>query len=438
MKNPEIETTENIIDGLISYIHQTDSSNQWSKRKVKDVIRQGKFKELPYASQRKLYIMFDSSQKISSEIIQRELELYIDLLNSNFPISTEFDIFDKFARSIFEEDVFSLSTERLGSILKALQKLNPEKSTPEIDEFIQKIPALYTQNVDNLSNKQLSLLINQIRDMDYKDLPVQMQDFVLELFVRCATKAETSDNNNKKFKTANWFKANPQTFFGQFNKAFFGANPYDEIFIDEPTKKIRFEHLVNYANFQYEFIRQIEELSRVHRLPVSKLLSYGDKYYVYNIASSIATKQHLPQFEPPEQDGSPKKFYLADETREYKSSVLAKSSGLFVSMIREKLEQAYKTQSIDGMADTLSDFAVTQKMKDHLNSLVLASKRYKNFDASYDYFARWLVGLVHIDEIARIPIYEIVKPASAIKQSISQSTTRNEDDGKQITLFNEK
>lgn len=417
--NSENIIFEGISDGLeqLNWYLNLESRAVKDKKVIKDFVKKHDFSKLPYETKRKLYIMFDPNQKVSAEIIGRQVELYIDLLNENpekYDVRKKFPEYHEFISSLYLQDISHIGDDRLFVLLSSLKKIKENKITPEIDEFIANIPTLYTQNIDEMSNRRLSILIGQIKNSQYDELPKEIQKFVHELFIRCAVKTETSDNNNAKFKTYEWFKNNLQSDFSQFNKAYFGLGLYDNTLMDEPTKKLTLKYLVRYANFQYSFIKKLTDMAnRYHTTPARILYRGGDRS-VYDYANACTKDVGYASF--PEYDKHETGFhnYYLAEPREYKTSVTGKLNGLFASMIESKLKTASASKNSTDIAKNLSEFVVTKQMNDSLVLLMSKNKNEQDFEKLFKSYGRWLVDLIHLDSISRKSLEDIIDPENEV------------------------
>lgn len=397
------------VKGLNSYLN-CDESGDWNLRRVKKFIKSEDFKKRDFLIVRKLYLMFDPNQRVSSDILKKQVELYVDLLNEGYDIKANFPEFDGFVETMFKTSVSKLGNDKLYALLHATDRLKPGVSTDAIDEFETKIPLLYTQDIDTMTNRRLSILINYIKDMEYDKLFPEQQGFVIDLFNRCAVKTETSDNNRNKLSTAEWFKDNASNYFSQFNKAFFNIGLYDQSILDEPTKKIRFDYLCKYADLQHDFIAEMEKQANSSNMSVARLLYRSSEGRVYQTASACASKLNIPRF--PEYDealSSFPKFYLR-EPREYKTSVTSKMLGIFRSMVESKLKDVSWSGDIEYMVKNLSCFIKTRKMNEDIMNIVLRYRADDQYAQGYRKIGEWLVGLVHLDELSRIPKSELIPP----------------------------
>lgn len=411
------------------------------KKPIKEFIKKNQFEKIPYEIKRNLYEMFDPSQKVSAEVIEKQVELYVDLLNDNtenFDVREQFPEFDEFISSLYLQDITKIGNDRLYVLLNSLKKIKPQKITPEIQEFENNIPLLYKRNVDNMSNRRLSILIGRIKNENFDDLEPEIQKFVISLFKRCAVKTETSDNNNERFKTSYWFKSDIQNYFSQFNKAFFGLDMYENQFVDEPTKKIRFNYLTKYADLQYLFIKKMEALAEKYNMSVARILYKSGASPVYDYAKECTGKLGLVRF--PEYDKSETGYYnfYLSEPREYKTSVTGKLTSLFSSMIASKLEEASAERDPEAMAQSLSEFISTRKMNDDLVMILSRNKDEQDFRKTYYDFGKWLVNLVHLDDISRKSVKDIIDPENQIFKQMDAEVQEKQRYATVQTQFSEK
>lgn len=399
----------NGVKGLNLYLNNEDSG-EWNLRRVKKFIKSSDFAKRDFVLKRKLYIMFDPGQRVSSDVLKKQVDLYVDLLNEGFDVASAFPEFAGFIEDMFKTDINKLSNDKLYAMLHAIDRLKNDCKTEAIDEFETKIPLLYTQDIDDMSNRRLSILINYIRDMDFDNLTIEQQGFVVELFNRCAVKTETSDNNRNKLSTSDWFKDNASNYYSQFNKAFFNVGFYENSLLDEPTKKIRFKYLVKYANLQNAFIKQMENEATFYRTTVARHLYRSSSDKVYETARSYARNLDIPTF--PEYDESSSYFtsYYLREPREYKTSITSKMLGMFRSMVRSKLSEVSWTGDTKLSAQKLSEFICTKKMNNDVMKIVAENQRDEEFARGYEQLGAWLVSLVHLDELSRTPVSDLIPP----------------------------
>lgn len=395
------------VKGLNLYLNN-DDSGEWNLRRVKKFIKSSDFAKRDFVLKRKLYIMFDPSQKVSSDVLKKQVDLYVDLLNEGFDVASAFPEFAGFVENMFKTNIMKLGNDKLYAMLHAVDRLKSECSTEVIDEFESNIPLLYGQNIDNMTNRRLSILINYIKDMEYDNLTPEQQGFVIDLFNRCAVKTETSDNNRDKLSTSEWFKDNASNYYSQFNKAFFGVGFYDNSLFDEPTKKIRFEHLVKYANLQNAFIKEMEQSARSYNTSVARLLYRSSQDKVYQVARNCARDLKIPSFPQYDETSAYFKNYYLIEPREYKTSVTSKMLGLFRSMVYSKLSEVNWTGDVKLSAQKLCEFITTNKMNNDVIKIIANNQKDEDFVRGYNQLASWLVSLVHLDELSRTPISNLV------------------------------
>lgn len=397
------------VKGLNLYLN-SDDSGEWNLRRVKKFIKSSDFAKRDFVLKRKLYIMFDPGQRVSSDVLKKQVDLYVDLLNEGFDVASAFPEFAGFIENMFKTDINKLSNDKLFAMLHAMDRLKNECTTEVIDEFETKIPLLYAQDIDDMTNRRLSILINYIKDMEFDNLTIEQQGFVIDLFNRCAVKTETSDNNRNKLSTSDWFKDNASNYYSQFNKAFFNVGFYENSLLDEPTKKIRFKYLVKYANLQNAFIKQMENEAGYYRTTVARHLYRSSSDKVYETARNCARNLEIPTFPEYDESSSSFKYYYLREPREYKTSVTSKMLGMFRSMVRYKLSEASWTGDIKLSAQKLSEFVCTNKMNHDVMKIMAENQRDEDFVHGYKQLGAWLVSLVHLDELSRTPVSDLIPP----------------------------
>ncbi len=407
VENLIVEELYDGVEGLNKYLNFEDSED-WNIRKVKKFIKSDTFSLRDYPLVRKLYVMFDPKQKVSSDVLKKQTDLYVDLLNEGFDVDKRFPEFAGFVKELFSVNIETISNDQLYAMLHSVGKLKEGINSEVIKNFENQIPKLYTKDVDLMNNRRLSILIGYIKDKEFDELDERMKNFVVELYKRCSVKTETADNNKTKLSTSDWFKDNASNYFSQFNKAFFDVGFYENSFLDEPTKKIRFKYLCQYANLQNEFIKRVEKLASDRGMTVSRFLSRQNDNFVYETASECRKKLNVPNF--PEYDENSRFFnhYYLREPREYKTSVTPKMANLFRSMIKSKLEFAVESGDTRLMAETLSEFVSTRKMDEQVLKIMCENMNEETVEKGYDQLGRWLVGITHLDEILRVPAGDLI------------------------------
>lgn len=395
------------LEGLNKYLN-SDDAGDWNLRKVKKFIKGEAFSRRSFSTVRKLYIMFDPSQRVSSEILKKQVDLYVDFLNEGYQIDRYFPEFAGFVREMFWTDVNRLSDDKLFALMHAVSRVKDDVQTRTIEHFKGEIPKLYLQDVDTMTNRHLSILIGHIKDKEFDELEESMKAFVVELYKRCSVKTETADNNKNKLSTADWFKANASNCFSQFNKAFFGIGLYENSIMDEPTKKIKFEYLSKYADLQYKFIERMEEKAKERGISVARLIDRSHESFVYDVAMECRKGLSIPEF--PEYDDGDRdfsRFYLR-EPREYKTSVAPKMTNLFCSMVKSKLRDAGLSGDTELMAQSISEFVSTRKMNNELVRIILDHRNEETFRDGNRTIGKWLVEMTHLDELSRKSSDELI------------------------------
>lgn len=395
------------VDGLNKYLMFEDSE-EWNIRRVKKFIKSDTFAQRDYPLIRKLYVMFDPKQRVSSDVLRKQTDLYVDLLNEGFDVDKKFPEFSGFVNELFSTRIETISNDQLYAMLHSVAKLKDGVQSEAIRNFKLQIPNLYLQDIDSMNNRRLSILIGHIKDKEFDDLDEKMKNFVVELYKRCAVKTETADNNKLKLSTYDWFKENASNYFGQFNKAFFDVGLYENSFLDEPTKKIRFEYLCKYADFQNEFINKMEKLAKDRGMSVARLLSRQNADFVYDVACECRKTLNIPNF--PEYDPNNRNFnrYYLREPREYKTSVTPKMANLFRSMIESKIKYGLCCGDTRLMAETLSDFVVTRKKDNQVVRIICDHMSEESFEDGYVKLGEWLVESTHLDEFLRVSAKDLI------------------------------
>ena len=122
------------VQGLNSYLN-SDESGEWNLRRVKKFIKSEDFKKRDYGITRKLYLMFDPNQRVSSDILKKQVELYVDLLNEGYDVKANFPEFDGFVETMFKTNITKVSNDKLYALLHAMERRKDGVSTEAIDEF---------------------------------------------------------------------------------------------------------------------------------------------------------------------------------------------------------------------------------------------------------------------------------------------------------------
>lgn len=374
---------------IVPWINEIKSYIKGDSNKIgqlKKILREVDFEKLDYATKARLTNLFDPRCEITEEVFKRELNLYFSLLEDKKPINIP--IFSEFIEWVYAQDVSTMSDSVFEIISSRLLKTTAENLPKSIDSFTSKLPAEYTRSIDRLSNERISTLISILNDMklDYKDLPEECQGFIKNMFKACAVKTEISDKNKTSIRGL--FKEDSRTYYSLFNKAFAGVSAYDS-WIDEPAKKITYDRMIDYANFQ----EKVLENKR-----------YGLSYPTFE---SCAKQLRLPLFPDLESDYN-HKFYLS-KPREYKD--YAKKMGdLFVEMVQDEVvkfgENIQDNKILNGK---FYQFAPTNKMKANIDRNI-SGRRYSSKEEMLRAYSDFLVGLVHLDELTGQSSRDIFKP----------------------------
>lgn len=414
------------VDGINQYLNKTESG-EWNLRKVKKFIKSEEFASRGFDAKQKLQTMFDPSNKISSGVLKKEVMLYVDLLNEGFDVENLFPEFADFISGKFETDVFELSSDELHILFGAVEKMKKGVKTEAVEGFKTDIPLLYSQNVDLLDNKYLSTLISNIKNTPYDALETEMKQFVKELFNRCTVKTVTSENN-RILSSHEWFGKNVVSDFRLFNSAYFGSKDL-AIMVDSPTKKLAYERLVDYANLQTEFMKTLaERADRYHTTP-NRYLSRTNPIAVYNLAVEEKINLKMKDFSATDfRAGSGSKNYLK-EPREYRKSVAPQMQKLFEQMIAEELKALQTSATVSQAMGCLSPYMVTQKNKGDAYAIVKKYGAEQLSEKSYNAIGKWIVDLVHLDQIALKNVLEII-PAFEPEKEHQEEFLEKEDFGR--------
>lgn len=359
------------VDEIQNYL--TDSSVKVGR--IKNVLKNVDFSNLDEATKTRLSKMFDPTKKVSEKLFKRELDLYFALLD-NKPRSISLPIFSEYVDSVFSQAPSKLSDEYFDAMVTRSLKANDKNLSPAIKSFVLKLPEEYDKNIDDISKKRLSTLVNVLlsTNLDYEKLPKQCQEFVKSMFMSCAVRTEISDKNQKKFN--NLFRSDPQKYYTMQNRAFAGVSQY-ESWVDEPANKLRFMHLINYANFQSQILSK-----SLYNLGITDLRKR---------ASEIGLEK-LPPYEK-QADGFDETYMQTP--RDYRAYA-KKLSGLFAGFVKHEVGEVEK-QSLGEKfpTDRLYELAVTsdmQKQAGKLRTEEVTAETLQNY-------ANYLIGIVHLDEL---------------------------------------
>lgn len=395
------------ISEIKSYL--TGNSNKVGE--LKKILKNVDFSKLDYSTKAKLTNMFDPRCEITEEVFKRELNLYFNLLESKKPMSIP--IFSEYIEWVYSQDISKMPDNVFEIISSRLLKTSAEVIPEPINDFMTKLPSEYAKSIDNISNARLSTLINILHNTKnkYADMPVQCQFFIKNMFKACAVKTEISDKNKTDFRRL--FREDPRAFYSLFNKAFAGFSAY-ETWIDEPAKKMTYDHMVDYANYQ-EF--------------VIKNAGYGLNYSTFE---SCARNLGLSRFPESRDSLSGDKYYLK-EPREYKD--YAKRLGeLFVEMVQEEIETLGSEIKDNKMQiSKIYEFTPTNKMKKEVENVF--NKKYSTMQDLLRVYSNFLVDLVHLDELTGQSKRDIfthkdietkAQETEAIKQSVKTAPSDEE------------
>lgn len=365
---------------------------------LKKVLRSVDFSKLDYATKAKLTNLFDPRCEITEEVFKRELNLYFSLLESKNPITIP--IFSEYVEWIYSQDMSKMPDKTFEIITSRLAKSSATDLPKSIVDFMTKLPNEYSKNIDTISNARLGTLISILHDTKnkYSDMPKECQEFIQNMFKACAVKTEISDKNKTKFRGL--FKEDPRAYYSLFNKAFAGVSAYDT-WIDEPAKKIAYDRMIDYANFQEKAI---------------EYKGHGFSYLTFESCAKQLNLPLFPEFESRLDYGN--KFYLK-EPREYKD--YAKKMGdMFVEMVQDEVanfgENIYGNKVSD---DIFYKFAPTNKMKSDIDRDV-SGRHFSSKEELLRAYSDYLVELVHLDELTGQSSRDIFKnPKQNEESSIS-------------------
>lgn len=384
---------------IVPWINEIKSYIKGDTNKIgplKKILREVDFEQLDYATKAKLTNLFDPRCEITEEVFKRELNLYFSLLEDKKPINIP--IFSEYIEWIYSQDMSTMSDRVFEMISSRLSKSTAENLPEKIGSFMTRLPEEYKKGIDRMSNARMSTLINILKDtgIKYADMPEECKGFIRDMFRACAVKTEISENNKNRFRGL--FKDDPRNYYSLLNKAFAGVGAYDS-WIDEPAKKITYLRMVDYANFQNVVLNNLR-----YRLD-------------YSLFDSCARALHLPVF-PELESMDSKKFYLS-EPREYKDYA-KKMGNLFVEMVRDEVASMGKEfNSGEIKAHKIYDFAPTTKMRDDARRLFCGS--YSNAQELMQVYSKFLVELVHLDELTGQSSYDIFR-GEVSKASVQTET----------------
>ena len=384
------------IDEIQNYLR--DSSKRTSE--IKKVLKGADLENISYADKAKLYEMFDPKCQISEELFKRQLDLYFALLESK-STNIKIPVFNDYVEWIYSQDPSKMRDITFDILTSRLLKTKATELPEPITKFMDRLPEAFHTNIDRISNTRLGTLVNILIGLEvpYSDLPQESKEFVQSMFNACAVKSEIADKNKNEMR--HLFRMDPQRYYNNFNKAFAGVGEYDR-WIEEPAKKLRFKHMINYADFQ------------------EKVLENSGRSLTYGMFDYYARQMGLPTF--PEYDKTSSRyaqFYLKSP-REYKD--YAKKLGpVFVGMVQDEMSRVEKVydERLIKQEDILG-FANTQRARKSVRGINTYSSK-KKFLSEYSDF---LIELVHLDELvgqSKYIIYNTKHIVEAKKETASPS-----------------
>lgn len=359
---------------------------------VKKVIKSVDLSKISYADKVELSSLVDPRNEISEEVFKRQLDLYFSLLDSKK--KTILPIFSEYVDYVCMQDAGSLSDKSFENLVSKLSKTKKENITEQMQNFIDRLPNCYKEDIDKMSNSRLNTLISILNNMGigYADFPEECKGFVTELFKRCSVKTEIADKNKNSMQ--NLFRESPKKYYEAFNKSFAGADYYAR-WIDKPANKLHFKQMVDYARFQDAILERFKSSSALNTREF-KRIAVAEK--LPNIAWLV------------DDDGDidySKGVYLREE-RDYKNYA-KKMSNIFVQMIQsETALVADKIQSREIKESDWTKFASTRQM----NMRARRTDFYSNEKRALRNYSDFLVGLVHLDKLSGLSKEEIFRPVS--------------------------
>lgn len=438
-----IDENNQCFDAINRYLNSNDEGVP-TVGTVKAFMNKTKFKDMPFDLQRKLMIMFDYRQTVSSSVLEKEINLYLDMISDKKCNLENFAEYIKFIEYIYNDDVTKMTNDRLFVLINSvkLKKNSKVKKSEAMQNFEKNLGALYERNIDLMSNERLAALIKYVADFDYKDLPAEMKTFVKELFKRCAVNAETRDNNRNMLQTRYWFgrdRYQISNYFSQFNKGFFGLDMYDNNYFDKPAKNLPYKYMVKYADVQYAFMNNMIALSKKYHMSIPDLFE-SSPGYVHRMATKIAENENVPRFPDFNTENlnytantNPATIFYLREQREYKKKILPKMSKCFASMVKYYAQETGRANDCVLMGQQLHEFVCTRRMNNDLLKILATYKDNPDFEQAFDKIGGWLVNLVHLDELTGQSTKEIIgRPEEYLKKCGSKVATQNEQNQPKI------
>lgn len=391
------------IDEVKSYLK--DSSKKTGE--LKKILRKADVSNLDYASQVKLSQMFDPACEVTEEVFRRQIDLYFSLLESKTaPI--KLPVFSSYIDWIYSQDINRITDVTFDIISSRLLKTTATELSEPITSFMSRLPYEFERNIDTMTNSRLNTLVSILKETGntFDKMPSQCRDFIQRMYLACAVKTEISDKNKTRFRGL--FRDEPRGYYSAFNKAYAGFSPYDT-WIDEPAKKITYERMIDYANYQSAVLDMVRK-----KQPLN-----------YSTFQSCAIQLKLPRFPESKQvsQSNYEKFYLG-ESREYKTYA-KKLAHLFTELVRSEVKDI-ETNYYGKLAPAskINKFAVTNDMKARV-------KDFQNQIVDDEFlikYANFLIDLTNLDELAGQSNKDIYKPEANVVTIINEPKQENKTD----------
>ncbi|MBQ8468192.1 MAG: hypothetical protein IJ542_00350 [Clostridia bacterium] len=264
-----------------------------------------------------------------------------------------------FLNQAYSEPCKAYDIESFRTLVGGIRKLPYNFLSDNQKEFLRNA---FSYNVDSMPNEFLYILVNYVKNakmlnIDFRNMPHFMQEFIFECYKRCVVKTETSAHNKKM--VSGWYKTNEDQYrcFAAFNRAFVRLKTFDRaMYFDNPAKKLTLPNLIRYANLQAKYIGKgsinnfyEDVFSRTNSLAVElglpALYTIIDQAYHFNpdaILGYDILKESDIQLEPPEgailydtidSFGRPRRWFKVETTREYKERIATPLAKAFDDMI---------------------------------------------------------------------------------------------------------
>ena len=368
------------IGELKSYL--TDSSKKTSE--IKKVLRAVDFSKISYEDKYRLSKLFDPTAEITGEAFKRQLDLYFSLLESKSSPMT-IPVFSEYIEWVYSQDPSKIPDKMFDLMISRLARSSATTLPESVSAFTTNLTQEFNREIDKMSNMRLGTLVSILKDLDidYKDQPKEVQEFIKRIFIACAIKTEVADKNKREIR--GMFGDEPRVYYDSFNKAFAGYDSPYESWIDEPAKKLSTKNLLNYANFQ----------ERILKLPRRDLY--------FGMFQRIAREMKLPRLYEYDVRQPNSRDYLP-EKREYKDYA-KKLATIFTQMVRtETVNAAKKAQDGTLTNEDVFMFAPTNRMIRRIETIQKRGGSPIEFGNS---FAQYLIGVVHLDELSGQSSYNI-------------------------------